>query len=88
LIRLFLDWIDVYHESHFKVLREIFQHPGNTRHQIWARIPGEFPPDNSVEADLFRMLVADLSQRRIIRKPPASECARTVSEEGTPENSQ
>ena len=68
LIRLFLDWLERYHESHFKVIREVFQHPGSTRHDIWAHIHGEFPADNSSEADLFRLLIGELSQGRIIRQ--------------------
>jgi hypothetical protein len=36
LIRLFLDWLERYHEAHFKVMREIFKNPGITRHKIWA----------------------------------------------------
>jgi len=76
MVRLFLDWLDSYHESHFKVVREIFQNPGSTRFKIWERLHGEFPPDNSSEADLFRMLVGDLSQGRIIRQQ------RTVNDQG------
>lgn len=68
IVRLFLDWLDLYHESHFKVIREVFQNPGSTRYDIWERIHGKFPPDNSSEADLFRMLIGDLSQGRIIRQ--------------------
>jgi len=68
IIRLFLDWLERYHEAHFKVIREVFQNPGSTRHDIWERIHGEFPADNSPEADLFRMLIDDLSRGRIIRQ--------------------
>ena len=68
IIRLFLDWLERYHEAHFKVIREVFQNPGSTRHDIWERIHGEFPSDNSSEADLFRMLIDDLSRGRIIRQ--------------------
>lgn len=68
LVRLFLDWLDLYHESHFQVIREVYQHPGSTRYDIWERIHGEFPAENSSEADLYRMLIGDLSQGRIIRQ--------------------
>lgn len=68
LIRLFLDWLERYHEAYFKVIREIYKHPGLTRHQIWENIHGKFPADNSSEADLFRFLIGDLSQGRIIRQ--------------------
>ena len=68
LVRLFLDWLELYHESHFQVIREVYQHPGSTRYDIWERIHEEFPAENSSEADLFRMLIGDLSQGRIIRQ--------------------
>ena len=75
LIRLFLDWLELYHESHFKVIREVFQNPGSTRHQIWERIHGQFPPDNSAEADLFRLLIGrpELGPNY----PAAARCKRT-----------
>jgi hypothetical protein len=68
VVRLFLDWLSVYHEAHFKVIREVYQNPGCTRYEIWERVHGEFPPDNSPEADLFRLLIRDLSQGGIIRQ--------------------
>lgn len=68
LIRLFLDWLEHYHEAHFKVMREIYKNPGITRYQIWANIHGKFPADNSSEADLFRLLIGDLSMGRIVRQ--------------------
>ncbi len=68
LIRLFLDWLERYHEAHFMVMREVFKNPGVTRYQIWANIHGEFPRDDSSEADLFRLLIGDLSTGRIIRQ--------------------
>jgi hypothetical protein len=49
-------------------MREIFKNPGITRRQIWANIHGEFPRDDSSEADLFRLLIGDLSVGRIIRQ--------------------
>ena len=42
MVRLFLDWLESYHESHFKVIREVFQNPGSTRFTIWQRLHGEF----------------------------------------------
>jgi hypothetical protein len=68
LVRLFLDWLDRYHEAHFKVVREIYQNPGRTRSDILENVHGEFPADNSPKADLFRLLVGELSLGRIIRQ--------------------
>lgn len=68
LIRLFLDWLERYHEAHFLVIREIYKHPGITRYEIWESIHGKFPRDDSSEADLFRLLIGDLSTGRVIRQ--------------------
>jgi len=72
IVRLFLDWIELYHEVHFAVIREIYNRRNDppTRYDIWAAIYGEpVPKDNSAEADLFRMLIRDLSTGGVIRQP-------------------
>jgi hypothetical protein len=68
VIRLFIDWLDVYHEAHLAVIREIYQNPGSTRYDIWEAIYDEFPREDSAEADLFRMLIRDLSTGGVIRQ--------------------
>lgn len=68
LVRLFLDWLDRYHEAHFMVIREIYKSPGITRYEMWANIRGEFPREDSSEADLFKMLIGDLSTGHVIRQ--------------------
>jgi hypothetical protein len=75
LIRLFLDWIDRYHESHFAVIRVIHQHPGSTRAGIWQSIHGERVRENSSEADLFKLLIDDLSMGHVIRQERATDNA-------------
>jgi len=72
IVRLFLDWIELYHEIHFAVIREIYNKRNDppTRYDIWSGIYGEpVPKDNSAEADLFRMLIRDLSTGGVIRQP-------------------
>ncbi len=72
IVRLFLDWIDTYHESHFSVIREIYKKGDAppTRYDIWVAVYGEpVPRDSSAEADLFRMLIRDLSTGGVIRQP-------------------
>ena len=68
LIRLFIDWIDKYHEAHFKVIKEIYQKQEITRGEIWDNIKGDRPRDNSSEADLFKLLIDDLSTGHVIRQ--------------------
>ncbi|MFA4829176.1 MAG: hypothetical protein WC855_10035 [Thermodesulfovibrionales bacterium] len=68
VIRLFIDWLDLYHEAHFSVIREIYKNPGITRFDIWDTIHGELPREDSAEADLFRLLIRDLSTGGVIRQ--------------------
>lgn len=75
LIRLFLDWIEKYHEFHFAVIREIFKNPGITRAGIWANLRGEVPREDSADADLFRLLIRDLSTGGVIRQARETDYA-------------
>ena len=70
IIRLFITWLDLYHESHFAVIREIHQNPGSTRFDIWSGVyaSGNLPREDSAEADLYRMLIRDLSTGGVIRQ--------------------
>lgn len=68
LVRLFLAWIDGYHESHFAVIRVLNQRPGSTRADIWRDIHGAQVREDSAEADLFKLLIRDLSTGGVIRQ--------------------
>lgn len=70
IIRLFIDWIDRYHESHLEIIRAVHQNPGISLRGIWEELgnSGELPKENSSSADLFRMLIHDLSTGRVIRQ--------------------
>lgn len=68
VIRLFIDWLDLYHEAHFAVIQEIYKNPGVTRYDIWDSVYGELPREDSAEADLYRLLVRDLSTGGVIRQ--------------------
>ncbi len=68
VIRLFLDWINLYHEIHFSVIKEVYRKPGSTRAAIWRNIHGEFPREDSAEADLFKLLIRDLTMGGVIRQ--------------------
>ncbi len=72
IVRLFLDWIDAYHEAHFAIIRVIHDNRNDppTRYDIWVAVYGEpVPRHNSAEADLYRMLIRDLSTGGVIRQP-------------------
>jgi hypothetical protein len=68
LVRLFIEWIDHYHEAHFIVIREIYKNSGITRGGIWNNIHGDRPREDSAEADLYRRLIRDLSTEGVIRQ--------------------
>lgn len=68
VIRMFINWIEIYSEAHFAVIREIFQRPGDTRRQIWEKVYGASAREDSAEADLFKKLIHDLSTGHVIRQ--------------------
>ncbi|MFT4064868.1 hypothetical protein [Paraburkholderia sp.] len=68
VVRLFIDWLDTYHESHLAVIREIFSNPGSTRFDIWTAIYGNVVREDSAEADLYKLLIRDLSTGGVIRQ--------------------
>ena len=77
VIRLFIEWIRLYHELHFMVIRIIYVNPGFTRYDIWAEMYGEeLPRDDSAEADLFKYVIRELSTGGVIRQ------ARSTTEDG------
>lgn len=76
VIRLFIGWLDLYHEAHFAVIREIFKNPGSTRFDIWTEIYGDLPREDSAEADLYKLLIRDLSTGGVLRQ------TRDVNEAG------
>ena len=68
VISMFLVWVDRYNEGHFKIIREIYKNPGTTRHEIWQALNGREVREDSAEADLFKLLIHDLSLGRVIRQ--------------------
>src|SRR5579862_1991089 len=68
ILRLFLDWIDRYHEFHFAVIREVYKNNGPTRYDIWIAVyGGNVPQDSSADADLYKLLIRDLNIGEVIR---------------------
>lgn len=68
LVRLFIEWIDRYNEVHFAVIRAIYQNPGCTRADIWQEVYERPVRESSAEADLFKLLIRDLSTGSVIRQ--------------------
>ncbi len=68
VVRMFLQWISIYSEMHFTVIRSIYNDKGVTRARIWEKIGKEEVREDSAEADLFKLLIRDLSTGSIIRQ--------------------
>ncbi len=68
VVRLFIDWLDTYHESHFAVIRTIYSNPGATRYEIWEFLYGAPIREDSADADLYKLLIRDLSTGGVIRQ--------------------
>jgi hypothetical protein len=68
VVRMFLQWIDVYSELHFTVIGSIYNDFGVTRARIWEKVGKEEVREDSAEADLFKLLIRDLSTGGVIRQ--------------------
>lgn len=66
-IRLFIDWIERYHESHFAVLKEIYTHEPITKGRMFDNLhPEGRPREDSAQAGLFGYLIRELNMGGII----------------------
>jgi hypothetical protein len=68
VIKLFIDWIDLYSEFHFKVISVIYNTNGITRAGIWEKMNKPRVREDSADADLFKLLIRDLSTGGVIRQ--------------------
>lgn len=68
VVRMFLQWISIYSELHFTVISSIYNDKGVTRARIWEKIGKEEVREDFAEADLFKLLIRDLSTGSIIRQ--------------------
>lgn len=71
VLSMFIDWLDEYTDSHFEVIKRIFlsEPVGLTRKEIWIQLKDHVPPEDSAEADLFRLLMLDLTTGHVVRQP-------------------
>jgi hypothetical protein len=68
VVRMFLQWITAYSELHFLVIAAIYNDKGVTRARIWEKVRKEEVREDSAEADLFKLLIRDLSTGSVIRQ--------------------
>lgn len=68
VVRLFIDWINLYSELHFKVIGAIYNSNGISRGEIWKKIGKAPVREDSADADLYKLMIRDLSTGGIIRQ--------------------
>lgn len=70
VVRLFIDWLSVYSELHFKVIAVVYRHSatGISRGRVWKELGKARVAENSADADLFKLLFRDLSTGGVIRQ--------------------
>jgi hypothetical protein len=68
VIKLFIEWISKYSEIHFKVVSIIYKNDGYTRYQIWDELYGGKVREDSSEADLYKLIIYELSTGHVIRQ--------------------
>ncbi|MFZ3009132.1 MAG: hypothetical protein WA048_01735 [Minisyncoccia bacterium] len=68
VVVLFLDWLRVYSELHFKVIAVVYNHGGISRGEIWKALGKEPVKEDSADADLFKLLIGDLSMGHVIHQ--------------------
>ena len=68
VIKLFLDWINDYSDLHFLVIGAIYNSAGITRGGIWRKLGRQPVREDSSDADLFKLIIRDLSTGGIARQ--------------------
>lgn len=68
VVRLFIDWTNKYSDFHFQVVGIIWDEAPISRYEIWQKIGRNPAREDSADADLFRLLIDELSQGRVIRQ--------------------
>ena len=68
VVRLFLNWLRIYDDLHLRVIGVVHEGQGVTRGYIWEQIHGEDVRESSAEADLFKLMIRDLSTGSVIRQ--------------------
>lgn len=68
VIKMFIDWIEKYNKIHFKIISIIYINKSATRYQVWNEIYNGKVREDSAEADLFKLIIQDLSMGHVIRQ--------------------
>lgn len=70
VVRLFIDWLGLYSELHFKVIAVVYKHQSNgvSRGTVWRELEKPEVREDSADADLFKLLFRDLSTGGVVRQ--------------------
>jgi hypothetical protein len=68
VVKLFLEWIKNYSELHFAVIGAIYNSAGITRGGMWRKLGRQSVREDSSDADLFKLIIRDLSTGGIARQ--------------------
>lgn len=68
VVRMYIDWINQYSEMHFQVIAAIYNSDGITRGAIWKKIGKGPVREDSADADLYKLLIRDLSTGGVVRQ--------------------
>lgn len=68
VVSLFIKWIDTFTELHLEVISLIYKDKGITRYDMWQELYGQRVREDSPEADLFKLVIDDLSMGHVIRQ--------------------
>lgn len=68
VVKLFIDWITLYSDFHFQVIGEIYRKQAATRAEVWDGLSRQHVREDSADADLFKLLIRDLSTGGVIRQ--------------------
>lgn len=68
VIRMFIDWISLYSVLHFQVIGAIYNSNGISRGAVWRKIGKGPVREDSADADLYKLLIRDLSMGSVIRQ--------------------
>jgi len=68
VVSLFIKWINEFSELHLDVISLVYKNKGITRYSMWQELYGERVREDSAEADLFKLVIHNLSMGHIIRQ--------------------
>lgn len=68
VIKMYLDWLEKFSVMHFQVIGAVYSNPGITRGGMWISIGKGQVREDSADADLFKLLIRDLTIGGIIRQ--------------------